>query len=587
MTPLALSKLSIGNSDFVKLREAGQIYVDRTGLIYQMATDARRKFFFARPEGFGKTLLVSTFEDLFKNGLKNFKGLEIDKKQWPQSECKVIRLDFSKIQDFENFDQFKSLLLDFLKDSFAPIGAEDTEATEDISSVVAHSLSSVPSASVVVLIDAYDAPLQKCLDKPELFEDVREELQKFYSALEKSDQAVKFLFITGVLQFGYSSPLASLKGLADLTHDDHYKYLLGFSLEDLKKLYGPYVMRADILLRDGYSSSCFTWMESKFGRYCFCNTMSTPLMVPSECLLFLHEPSRHCEFVQYRTVGQAQWLKAALGMDFLKHPENYLLSGRYDFSQLSACGQPPTLNRFVFLLQSGYLTLKTRIWSSPKPELQLLPVTPTELAFPNEEFERWLAQLFLEALVDKNPLTEDKAKELQASLKKEDYKSFVAMLNTILNKVQYAKDCRIDETVLVATLFLILQAAHVQVDLHKAEDSDFRALEIGVDSDRWLIGIQMDDGKATTPSKEATNLRSMKFYGRAVKNIKGLLVFNEKDKRLERWKTIDWKFTNPRSFLGMLHNPSEIGPRVFPDYAEYFNLRNRKMDFPEPPPLDE
>ena len=66
------SQLPLGVSDFHKLRELEKIYVDKTGLLYELITTFE-KVFLARPRRFGKSLLVSTFESLFKYGTRDFK----------------------------------------------------------------------------------------------------------------------------------------------------------------------------------------------------------------------------------------------------------------------------------------------------------------------------------------------------------------------------------------------------------------------------------------------------------------------------------------------------------------------------------
>ena len=78
MTHTVLAPLPTGTSDFETLRDRGQIYVDKTALIYKLASRSE-KFFLTRPRRFGKSLLVSTFASLFKNGLKYFSGLAIEK----------------------------------------------------------------------------------------------------------------------------------------------------------------------------------------------------------------------------------------------------------------------------------------------------------------------------------------------------------------------------------------------------------------------------------------------------------------------------------------------------------------------------
>lgn len=68
-----IQNLSLGTSDFSALRLADEIYVDKTYLVHELASK-RRKYFLARPRRFGKSLLISTFESLFRYGLRDFKG---------------------------------------------------------------------------------------------------------------------------------------------------------------------------------------------------------------------------------------------------------------------------------------------------------------------------------------------------------------------------------------------------------------------------------------------------------------------------------------------------------------------------------
>lgn len=65
MTEQPKQNLPLGTSDFATLRSSNEIYVDKTEMIYQLAC-VRGKVFLSRPRRFGKSLLISTFESLFK-----------------------------------------------------------------------------------------------------------------------------------------------------------------------------------------------------------------------------------------------------------------------------------------------------------------------------------------------------------------------------------------------------------------------------------------------------------------------------------------------------------------------------------------
>ena len=68
-----IRKLPIGIQTFDKLREGGFLYVDKTAMIYQIASTST-PYFLSRPRRFGKSLLISTFELTFKDA-KTVSGL--------------------------------------------------------------------------------------------------------------------------------------------------------------------------------------------------------------------------------------------------------------------------------------------------------------------------------------------------------------------------------------------------------------------------------------------------------------------------------------------------------------------------------
>ena len=81
-------KYPIGIQDFVKIREGGFVYVDKTALLYDLVTNGSI-YFLGRPRRFGKSLLVSTLENYFLGNKELFKGLAIDslEKKWKEHLC--------------------------------------------------------------------------------------------------------------------------------------------------------------------------------------------------------------------------------------------------------------------------------------------------------------------------------------------------------------------------------------------------------------------------------------------------------------------------------------------------------------------
>ncbi|MBU3844274.1 MAG: AAA family ATPase, partial [Candidatus Anaerobiospirillum pullicola] len=99
--------LPLGLQSFTEIRQRNLIYVDKTRYLYQLAMTSQPQLL-TRPRRFGKSTLVSAFEELFLHGVapydghdSYFKGLEIEQ-LWPQvpendGPFYVLHLDFSEL----------------------------------------------------------------------------------------------------------------------------------------------------------------------------------------------------------------------------------------------------------------------------------------------------------------------------------------------------------------------------------------------------------------------------------------------------------------------------------------------------------
>ena len=145
--------LPVGMSGFESLRQSGKVYVDKTGLIYQLAATEGGKYFLARPRRFGKSLLVSTFESLFKYGLRDFRGLAIEG-LWNDKPYATVRLDFSRAKNFSTVEQFQKRLTSLLAGAFGRLGfAYQDDSISTVCDQLSDWLEDQPVSSVVLLID--------------------------------------------------------------------------------------------------------------------------------------------------------------------------------------------------------------------------------------------------------------------------------------------------------------------------------------------------------------------------------------------------------------------------------------------------
>jgi len=81
-----LKKLPIGKQTFSEIIEENNLYIDKTAYIYELLSSGAKAFFLSRPRRFGKSLLISTLEAIFKNQRTLFKGLWIDNSEYSREK---------------------------------------------------------------------------------------------------------------------------------------------------------------------------------------------------------------------------------------------------------------------------------------------------------------------------------------------------------------------------------------------------------------------------------------------------------------------------------------------------------------------
>lgn len=289
MNSCNLKPLPLGSSDFAALRSQGQIYVDKTALIYEIASK-RQKFFLSRPRRFGKSLLISTFESLFKYGLRDFKGLAIEKLWKDENTYNVVRLDFSEAKNFRNLEEFSARLTSVLSRGFSNCGFSYREnPIETVSDQLSDWLKTIPLNSLVLLIDEYDAPLTSCLSNRDLFEDVRTRLSDFYSKIKSNDGAVRFFFMTGITKFNKTSIFSELNNFSDLTLDVDFGTLLGYTHDEVEQYFGAYLDRASELLNKP-RKELLSELTNCYDGFCFERSATQHVFSPWSVLKFLSSP---------------------------------------------------------------------------------------------------------------------------------------------------------------------------------------------------------------------------------------------------------------------------------------------------------
>ena len=237
-----MRKLPIGIQTFDKLREGNFLYVDKTAMIYQIASTST-PYFLSRPRRFGKSLLLSTFEAYFQGRKDLFQGLAIEQLETKWEQYPVLHLDLNA-RKYEAAADLTAMLNQYLEKWELLYGQEKKDRSpEERFAYVIEQACMQTGKQVVVLIDEYDKPLLQAVLDENLLDEYRKILKAFYGVLKSADRYLRFVFLTGVTKFAQVSVFSDLNQLNDISMDRAYNALCGITQDELIKTFGPEIQR--------------------------------------------------------------------------------------------------------------------------------------------------------------------------------------------------------------------------------------------------------------------------------------------------------------------------------------------------------
>jgi len=395
-------KYPIGIQDFRTLREGGYIYVDKTPHIHNIIS--RGKYFFlSRPRRFGKSLLLSTMNELYSGSRDLFDGLWIqDQWDWEQLQRPVIWLKFAS-QGIRTMGLLAGL--QHMLDSEAK--RLNVVLTEQDFSLKFRELikKAAGDSKVVLLIDEYDKPIIDNLDHIPLAEANRDVLKSFYSVLKDSDPYIELLFITGVSAFSKVSIFSDLNNVANLTLEPSAYTLLGITQLELETVFAEQLATHDKeRVRNWYNGYSWGGTEKVYN--------------PFSLLRFLNSG----QFNNY-------WFETGTPTFLVKEMKK---QAYYNVSQQQTAASDllnfdfTRLDPVTVLFQTGYLTITHY-------EADDLLYT---LDYPNVEVRHSLEQMLLNEYLDRpRPGALPRVVALRNALQKKNIEEVITIINAALAEI--------------------------------------------------------------------------------------------------------------------------------------------------------
>ena len=405
-----MKKLPIGIQTFSEIITEGYAYVDKTEIAYKLI-EGGKYYFLSRPRRFGKSLFLDTLKDLFEGRKELFKGLYIyDKWDW-EVKHPVLRISMGS-GVIKTIEKLNKRLNSTLSDAGESVGiACQSSDPIDCFKELIQKASKKHNQKVVILIDEYDKPILDNITDKEVAREMRDAMKDFYGVIKDNDAYIQFVFITGVSKFSKMNLFSGLNNLNDITLDEKYATICGYTHNDLLTVFEEHLRGVDM-------EKVKKWYN---GYYYFGDKVYNPF----DILLFI---DKGFEFSNYWwETGNPSFL-----IDMLK-TQNYYIPELENF-----VASKEILNTFdvdhielvALLWQTGYLTI-TGKRTTPFGVKYRLNV-------PNKEVQTSLNSLFINYLtkqITEKLKFQDKLYEM---LDKPDLDGFKEALFSLFASIPYS-----------------------------------------------------------------------------------------------------------------------------------------------------
>ena len=227
-----MKRLPIGIQTFRDIIQNDYLYVDKTEKIFDLVNNPKGVYFLSRPRRFGKSLLISTLNEIFEGNKELFKGLWIYKADdYAWEKHPVVRIDFSKSKARNDSELINYIVYQLDKIALQyGIRLEQTQYDIKFDELLTK-LSEINK--VVVLIDEYDKPIIDNIENKDLAVELREILKGFYTIIKACDEHIRFVLLTGVSKFSKAGVFSGLNNLEDISMDARHSSLLGITKEEM------------------------------------------------------------------------------------------------------------------------------------------------------------------------------------------------------------------------------------------------------------------------------------------------------------------------------------------------------------------
>lgn len=506
-------------STFKDIIEGGFLYVDKTQYLYELVRYSKGVYFLARPRRFGKSLMISTLEQIFKGNKELFQGLWIYESDYVWQTHPVIRFDFSRntVNSAAKLEQ----LIDYYVEEIA-LEHGLTLRGFDYQSRFDNLIRQLgKETQVVILIDEYDKPIIDNIDQVAEAVRIREVLKAFYTVIKAMDASIRLVFITGISKFSRVGVFSAMNNLEDISLRPAFSTALGITQVELRHYFQGYISafaQANTMTEVELVQRMQFWYNG------FCFAKEAPNVYnPYSTLLFFKE-QRFANF----------WFESGTPTFLIK-----LIRDRgYEVAQLTQLNvaeidfssyEIESLAIIPLLFQTGYLTIKgtyqqqeNLIYTLGYPNYEVEHAFVTYLLSAFSNLERTFARGYLHQLVD--------------ALQRRDFALFFATLDSFFANIDY--DLHLKQEKYYQTIFyLIFLMIGMQVSAEVKTGQGRIDAVVELADHIFLFEFKLDKDAATALQQ----IKDSAYHQKYVLKSKPITLvganFDSKQRKIAGWKT--------------------------------------------------
>jgi len=507
-----MKKLPIGIQTFSEIIKNDYLYIDKTEIGFNLINEYKYAFL-SRPRRFGKSLFIDTLSEIFEGNKELFKGLYIYDK-WDFKKYPVIRISWAG-SSFANMALLEEKARKILKNNQETLEIEcDKELSlfsclEDLIQK-AYKKYNMP---VVVLVDEYDKPILNVIEDLDQAKQNREFIKGFYEILKDNDRYLKFVFLTGVSKFSKASVFSGLNMLTDISLDEEYGNICGYTQNDIDTIFKPYLEGVDLEKFKNY-----------YNGY---NFLKDPIYNPFDVLQFIAKKFKY----------QNYWFETGTPTFLIKLIEknNYFLPRLSNIAvgeKLLSSFDIENINFEVLLFQSGYLTIDN-VKEKRRGGFEY------KLKFPNVEVKQSFNDILIDFLTnqvtEKYPIQDD----LYDAIVDEDLELFEKSLKMVFASIPYNNYTNNDileyEGYYASVVYVYLQSLGLDIIGEDVTNKGRIDLTIKLDNKIYIIEFKVTKAK----SEAALSQIKEKKYHQKYQNKKIYLIginFDKEDRNISKFE---------------------------------------------------